>query len=155
MEHWLPLFHERLVTLPDYLDEGTELGFDHAAGEAIKARAALIGEHYEARRHPPDAGQSFGAAPYRPLPPELLYVDEQSFARTAETRTRWQLSTFGVPPARPSGIDAVREGRAAVQDEGSQLLALALVAAPVTPRADGAPERWLDHHAAGGGVAQG
>ncbi|HEX8373739.1 MAG TPA: DEAD/DEAH box helicase, partial [Geminicoccaceae bacterium] len=50
-----------------------------------------------------------GAAPYRPLPPDLLYVDEQSFAQSVEPRTRWQFSTFGVPPARPGGVDAVRD----------------------------------------------
>jgi transcription-repair coupling factor (superfamily II helicase) len=81
VEHWLPLFHEEVVPLTDYLAEGAELAFDHSAWEAIRARAALIGEHYEARRQPPHAGQSFGAAPYRPLPPDLLYVDEQSFTR--------------------------------------------------------------------------
>jgi transcription-repair coupling factor (superfamily II helicase) len=109
VEHWLPLFHEEVVPLTDYLAEGAELAFDHSAWEAIRARAALIGEHYEARRQPPHAGQSFGAAPYRPLPPDLLYVDEQSFTRLAEARPRWQFSHFGPPPARPSGIDAVRD----------------------------------------------
>jgi 16S rRNA (cytosine967-C5)-methyltransferase len=50
----------------------------------------------------------------------------------------------------PGGIPAVREGRAAVQDEGSQLLALALAAVPV--EAEG-PQRWLDLCAGPGGKA--
>ena len=51
----------------------------------------------------------------------------------------------------PGSIPAVREGRAAVQDEGSQLVALALAAAPV----EGASgrERWLDLCAGPGGKA--
>ena len=51
----------------------------------------------------------------------------------------------------PGGIPAVREGRAAVQDEGSQLVALALAAVPV----DGAAgaEQWLDLCAGPGGKA--
>lgn len=54
----------------------------------------------------------------------------------------------------PGGLPAVREGRAAVQDEGSQLLALALAAAQVTPTADAdRPERWLDLCAGPGGKA--
>lgn len=75
----------------------------------------------------------------------------------------------------PGAIAAVREGRAAVQDEGSQLLAVALVAVPVPPsgaggRAPGAEpglpgggsgssssgssrERWLDMCAGPGGKA--
>jgi 16S rRNA (cytosine967-C5)-methyltransferase len=50
----------------------------------------------------------------------------------------------------PGGIPAVREGRAAAQDEGSQLVALALAAVPVES-AD--PEQWLDLCAGPGGKA--
>jgi 16S rRNA (cytosine967-C5)-methyltransferase len=50
----------------------------------------------------------------------------------------------------PGGIPAVREGRAAVQDEGSQLLALALAAVPVE---SAGTERWLDLCAGPGGKA--
>lgn len=53
----------------------------------------------------------------------------------------------------PGAIEAVRDGRAAVQDEGSQLLALALTQVPVVPRTDGAPQRWLDLCAGPGGKA--
>ena len=50
----------------------------------------------------------------------------------------------------PDGVAAVREGRARIQDEGSQLVALALAAAPL----DG-PDRgaWLDLCAGPGGMA--
>ncbi|MGL5912466.1 MAG: RsmB/NOP family class I SAM-dependent RNA methyltransferase, partial [Phycicoccus sp.] len=48
------------------------------------------------------------------------------------------------------GIPAVRDGRGSVQDEGSQLVALALARAPV---ADGLPARWLDLCAGPGGKA--
>jgi 16S rRNA (cytosine967-C5)-methyltransferase len=49
----------------------------------------------------------------------------------------------------PADIAAVRDNRAAVQDEGSQLAALALAAAPL----DGADARWLDLCAGPGGKA--
>ncbi|MFJ6821091.1 RsmB/NOP family class I SAM-dependent RNA methyltransferase [Streptomyces niveus] len=49
----------------------------------------------------------------------------------------------------PGAIDAVREGLAGVQDEGSQLVALALANAPL----DGTDERWLDGCAGPGGKA--
>ncbi|MDC2956124.1 MULTISPECIES: RsmB/NOP family class I SAM-dependent RNA methyltransferase [Streptomyces] len=49
----------------------------------------------------------------------------------------------------PGAIEAVREGRAGVQDEGSQLVALALANAPL----DGPDERWLDGCAGPGGKA--
>lgn len=50
----------------------------------------------------------------------------------------------------PGRVAAVRDGRAAVQDEGSQQLALALAAVPVP---DGLPARWLDLCAGPGGKA--
>lgn len=49
----------------------------------------------------------------------------------------------------PGALDAVREARAGVQDEGSQLVALALANAALT----GADERWLDACAGPGGKA--
>ncbi|MBZ6090279.1 rRNA cytosine-C5-methyltransferase [Streptomyces olivaceus] len=49
----------------------------------------------------------------------------------------------------PGAVEAVREGRAGVQDEGSQLVALALADAPL----DGPDRRWLDGCAGPGGKA--
>jgi 16S rRNA (cytosine967-C5)-methyltransferase len=62
-----------------------------------------------------------------------------------------RFSPYGVVSAggSPAGVPAVAEGRAGVQDEGSQLAAHALAAAPV----EGADERWLDLCAGPGGKA--
>ncbi|MFD6418434.1 RsmB/NOP family class I SAM-dependent RNA methyltransferase [Streptomyces sp. NPDC060194] len=49
----------------------------------------------------------------------------------------------------PGAIEAVRDGRAGVQDEGSQLVALALAKAPV----EGSDRWWLDGCAGPGGKA--
>jgi 16S rRNA (cytosine967-C5)-methyltransferase len=49
----------------------------------------------------------------------------------------------------PGAVPAVREGRAGVQDEGSQLVALALAAAPL----EGPDRHWLDGCAGPGGKA--
>jgi 16S rRNA (cytosine967-C5)-methyltransferase len=51
----------------------------------------------------------------------------------------------------PATLPAVRAHRAAVQDEGSQLCALALTRLPTTPGVG--PERWLDLCAGPGGKA--
>ncbi len=63
--------------------------------------------------------------------------------------TRW--SPYGVHLASgdPGSVAAVAEGRAGVQDEGSQLVALALASAPL----DGLDARWLDLCAGPGGKA--
>lgn len=60
-------------------------------------------------------------------------------------------SPYGVvlPAGSPGEVPAIREGRAGVQDEGSQLVAIALAAAPL----DGRDERWLDLCAGPGGKA--
>ncbi len=80
--------------------------------------------------------------------PGLCDLDELLDAGARRSR----LSPFGavLPGGDPGGIAAVREGRAAVQDEGSQLVALALAAAPVEVAG---PERWLDLCAGPGGKA--
>ncbi|MCR6647390.1 MAG: rRNA small subunit methyltransferase B [Cellulomonas sp.] len=61
------------------------------------------------------------------------------------------VSPYAVVPGSgdPAAVEAVRTGRAGVQDEGSQLVALALAAAPL----DGPDERWLDLCAGPGGKA--
>ncbi len=61
------------------------------------------------------------------------------------------LSPFAVrlPGGDPGEIPAVREGRAGVQDEGSQVVTLALLAAPLR----GPDARWLDLCAGPGGKA--
>lgn len=55
-----------------------------------------------------------------------------------------------LPGGDPGRLPAVTSGRAHVQDEGSQLVALALAAAPVS---EGPAERWLDLCAGPGGKA--
>jgi 16S rRNA (cytosine967-C5)-methyltransferase len=55
-----------------------------------------------------------------------------------------------LPEGDPAGVAAVRDGRAAVQDEASQMVALALAEAPL----DGGPDaRWADLCAGPGGKA--
>ena len=41
MEHWLPLFHEHLETLFDYVPDAP-VSFDHLADEAVAERLELI-----------------------------------------------------------------------------------------------------------------
>jgi 16S rRNA (cytosine967-C5)-methyltransferase len=81
--------------------------------------------------------------------PGLVGVDELAADADAEPSPA---SAIGVRlrSGDPGRIAAVRDGRAAVQDEGSQHLALALAAAEVGPNV---PARWLDLCAGPGGKA--
>ncbi|TVQ38670.1 MAG: transcription-repair coupling factor [Geminicoccaceae bacterium] len=80
MEHWLPLFYERLATLFDYLPASFTWSLDDQAEAALQARIETITEHYQARLDPPVAGSPF-ATPYRALEPERLYLDAGTLAR--------------------------------------------------------------------------
>jgi 16S rRNA (cytosine967-C5)-methyltransferase len=62
---------------------------------------------------------------------------------------RWSRVGAVWPGGDPGNVAAVRQGRAGVQDEGSQLVALALADAPL----DGPDLRWLDLAAGPGGKA--
>jgi len=86
------------------------------------------------------------ARPGRSTAGELLDV----LGEEAAMAGRW--SSYAVrltEGGEPGAIDAVREGRAGVQDEGSQLVALALANAPL----DGSDKTWLDGCAGPGGKA--
>jgi 16S rRNA (cytosine967-C5)-methyltransferase len=61
----------------------------------------------------------------------------------------WSPYAARLPGGAPGQLAAVREGRAGVQDEGSQLVALALAGVPL----DGTDTRWLDLCAGPGGKA--
>ncbi|GAA5163436.1 RsmB/NOP family class I SAM-dependent RNA methyltransferase [Ornithinimicrobium tianjinense] len=58
-------------------------------------------------------------------------------------------TAWSLPAGDPGVLSSVRDGRAAVQDAGSQLLTLALAEAPL----EGRDERWLDLCAGPGGKA--
>jgi 16S rRNA (cytosine967-C5)-methyltransferase len=81
-------------------------------------------------------------------PPGLARRDELTAAGAAPAR--W--SPFGayLPEGDPAAVPAVAEGRAGVQDEASQLAALALTRVAVT----GQDESWLDVCAGPGGKAR-
>jgi 16S rRNA (cytosine967-C5)-methyltransferase len=77
--------------------------------------------------------------------PGLASVDELLAAGCAPGR--WSPFAATLASGDPTALAAVRSGRAGVQDEGSQLAALALATAPI----DGADRVWLDPCAGPGG----
>lgn len=96
-EHWLALFHDKLETVLDYLP-GASVSFDHMADEAIRQRFELIEEHYVARRDAREA-ERFGAPPYKPVPPEQMYLDGAAWAKALHAHPIYRLTPFEEPAA--------------------------------------------------------
>jgi transcription-repair coupling factor (superfamily II helicase) len=109
MEHWLPLFHTKLNTLFDYLP-GTPVVLEPLAGEAAHERLAQIADYYNARRE--ILGTAGGAAPYRPLPPDRLYLAEAEWQSRLSAGPLVRLTPFAAPEGTTDVIDAAtRPGR--------------------------------------------
>ncbi|KAB2877846.1 MAG: transcription-repair coupling factor [Pseudorhodoplanes sp.] len=107
MEHWLPLFHERLDTLFDYLP-GSPLVLEPLAEDAAGERFAQVDDYYQARREPLEAA----GAVYHPLPPDRLYLPGTEWRARIEAAAVARLSPFGVPEGQGTVIDAgTRQGR--------------------------------------------
>ncbi|MFZ1988739.1 MAG: transcription-repair coupling factor [Alphaproteobacteria bacterium] len=82
MEHWLPLFYERLETIFDYAGDAL-VSLDHLAEEAREERNAQIEDHYNARveARGMEGAQTFGAPLYKPLKPDKLYLNAEEWRR--------------------------------------------------------------------------
>ncbi|GGT77410.1 rRNA cytosine-C5-methyltransferase [Streptomyces lateritius] len=115
-----------------------------ALWDALGGGRAGIEDLLEADNERPEV--TLVARPGRSTPQELTEV----LGEDTVLPGRW--SPYAVRLAEggePGAIEAVREGRAGVQDEGSQLVAVALADAPL----EGRDERWLDGCAGPGGKA--
>ncbi|HVQ11447.1 MAG TPA: transcription-repair coupling factor [Methyloceanibacter sp.] len=97
MEHWLPLFHERLETLFDYLPDAV-VTFDALVDDARAKRLEQVKDHYEAREQALER-KAFGAPPYNPVPPESLFLTEADWQAALQGRHRIVLDPFEHPEA--------------------------------------------------------
>lgn len=103
MEHWLPLFHEELVTLFDYLPNAVVV-LDHGAENAREARLEQIAEYYAARLEVAESSADDGTL-YRPVPPNTLFLDEAAWQTLTAERAVVRLSPFSSPDGTPGSID--------------------------------------------------
>ncbi|WP_118132791.1 transcription-repair coupling factor [Oceanicella sp. SM1341] len=102
-EHWLPFFHERLDTLFDYLP-GAPVSFDDQIDAALASRREAVEDHYEARAAALKGKQISGTV-YKPVAPDLLYLDEAAWEAGLEGRARRPFSELPQPTG-PGVIDA-------------------------------------------------
>ena len=100
IEHWVPLFHDHMETLLDYLP-GVSISLDNQASEVLDARLEMIADHAEARRGPSRDGE----VPYRPVPPDRLYLDRAEWDAMMTAGEAVLFSPYGKPDGA-AGIDA-------------------------------------------------
>ncbi len=83
VEHWLPFFHDALETLFDYLPNAT-VTIDDQVDAARLSRWDTIVDQFETRKIA--IGQKLRAdTVYKPIAPELLYLDDASFTAAMVT----------------------------------------------------------------------
>ena len=104
MEHWLPLFHETLETVFDYLPDAM-VTLEHQIEAARDARLEMIADYYDARRAFLETGRSGAdrAPPYRPLPPDRLYLDPAEWDGLLAERRLGYFRPYDAPEDMPRG----------------------------------------------------
>ncbi|SBV31588.1 Transcription-repair coupling factor [uncultured Sphingopyxis sp.] len=95
MDHWLPLFEERLATLFDHIDPATPVLRGHRTEATAETRFAAIADYHANRV----AAERESPGSYRPLAPETLYLTEAEWAGAAKERPIHIVTPFDVPPS--------------------------------------------------------
>ncbi len=113
MEHWLPLFHEKMETIFDYAP-GALVSLDPQAEEARDARLELVDDYYEARtearKQAHDAKLAADVPSYKPLKPDALYLTAWEWSDLLSGRRVRDLTPFSVPVGTGTNLGG-RQGR--------------------------------------------
>ncbi|MCJ2182475.1 transcription-repair coupling factor [Novosphingobium sp. 1949] len=96
MEHWLPLFEDRLVTLFDHVSSDDLMVLDSTVISAADERFGDIADYHKARLD--TSGQKAGS--YRPLAVEALYLTKDEFAGLIEAQPAHKADPFAQPESR-------------------------------------------------------
>ncbi len=108
MEHWLPLFTDKMDTLFDYLN-GAPIAVEPQGEDAARERFKQIQDYYDARfeamQHPG------GGAIYRPLPPDRLYLTDAEWSKHLGDSALARLTPFAVPEDANVIDIGARQGR--------------------------------------------
>ncbi|BBC72945.1 transcription-repair coupling factor [Altererythrobacter sp. B11] len=98
MEHWLPLFEDRLATLFDHLSAEDLVVIDSSAVAAGEERLGDVEDYFRQRRE--TGGQAAGS--YRPLETAALYMTREEFGRALDQRPVHRASIFAEPESEKS-----------------------------------------------------
>ncbi len=114
MEHWLPLFYDRMAALFDYAPEA-RVTLDFQTDDAVANRLDTIADYFEARRsHMVDAPKAGGQFVYKPVPPDRFFLDAAEWAGLLRQREALTFSPFAAPEgAEPPAIAGLSAGLSA------------------------------------------
>ena len=107
MEHWLPLFEERLTTIFDHLGEDDLVVIDQASLAAAEERIGDVSDYYEQRTA--TTGQAKGN--YRPLKPDTLFLTENEFKAALAKAPAHRATPFDEPESDSVIAFGFRSGR--------------------------------------------
>ncbi|HEX4043149.1 MAG TPA: transcription-repair coupling factor, partial [Xanthobacteraceae bacterium] len=96
MEHWLPLYYDKLETLFDYLPDAA-VTLDGSVEAMRHDRLATIADYYQAR-----LDTRRGQPIYRPVRPEQFTIEDKEWQALLRTRRVAELSAFAAPEGVPA-----------------------------------------------------
>ncbi len=99
-EHWLPLFHEQLETLFDYLPDAS-ITLDDQLTPSRLARWDAIVDQYETRKHAMTQKSRMDTV-YKPSNPASLYLDDAAWVQA--TRNHRMVQFNPLPQATGPGV---------------------------------------------------
>ena len=114
MEHWLPLFHEQMETLFDYIPNA-QITCDFHTPDAYHKRIDQIQDFYEARCTLAKGAQKNGnkqqisGSIYNPVEPQKLYLLQEEW--DALTHNITVFSPFGAPEQKGMDDNGAQTGR--------------------------------------------
>ena len=107
MEHWLPLFEDKLATLFDHLGKDDLVVIDQGALAAADERVKDISDYHDQRKA--ITGQAKGN--YRPLAPDALYLSDSEFREALAAAPAHRATTFDEPESNGVVGFGFRSGR--------------------------------------------
>ncbi|MEG3164057.1 transcription-repair coupling factor [Sphingomonas sp. PB2P19] len=108
MEHWLPLFEDKMATLFDHLGSDDVVVRDTGVAAAAESRFESVADYYDNRRRA-EAGQP---GSFRPLNAKSLYLDDKEWAAGLAVTVAHVTTPFHEPESATVldfGVDGPRD----------------------------------------------
>ncbi|KQR81352.1 transcription-repair coupling factor [Sphingomonas sp. Leaf343] len=96
MEHWLPLFEDKLATMFEHLDGDAVVVRDGVTGSAGESRFEAIADYFENRRR----AEAAQPGSYRPLAAKSLYLDAGEWRGALDAATAHVTTQYHEPESK-------------------------------------------------------